>query len=103
MKKQWLALFISALVFQAGALTPASAETAAEKAFKKQHTANKHSDKAALARTDARVARRQGDFETAYHDLSKAHKESAKAYKNSQEAKTYRSIARHGRYYHRVY
>ncbi len=97
MKNNWTLYILAAFVMQTCAgVIPASAETAREKAYHKQHEANRESEKAAVARTDARVNRRQGHRFLAKLDAHKANKDREKAYKHSQEAKTYRSIARHG-------
>jgi hypothetical protein len=99
MKKQLTTYILAAFVLQTCAITqPVFAETAREKSYHKQHEANRESEKAAMARTDARVNARQGHSFLAKLDRHKANRERDKAYKHSQEAKTYRSIARHGSY-----
>jgi len=98
MKNKLTLYILAALVLQTFVGTiPALAETAREKAHDKQHEANRESEKAAVASTDARVRRIEGHRFLAKLDAHKARKEREKAYKHSQEAKTYRAIARHGR------
>jgi hypothetical protein len=96
MKNHCTLYILAAFILQTySASMPASAETAREKAHNKQHEANRESDKAAIARADARADARHGHGLMADWHAHHARHEQEKAYKHSQEAKTYRSIARH--------
>lgn len=96
MKNHWNLYILAALVLQISCSSLcASAETVYEAAHRKQHEANRESEKAARATTDARISRAEGHgFMAKVHSHHAAH-ERAKAYKHSQEAKADRAIARH--------
>ena len=96
MKNHWTLYILAAFILQISvAELTASAETVSEAAYRKQHDANRESEKAARAKTDARVDRVEGHGLMAKIHAHHARHEQAKAYKHSQEAKADRAIARH--------
>jgi hypothetical protein len=96
MKKHWTLYILAAFILQLSlADISASAETVREAADRKQHDANRESEKAARAKTDARVDRVEGHGLMAKIHSHHARHEQARAYKHSQEAKADRAIARH--------
>ncbi len=97
MKKHWTLYILAAFILQLSlADISASAETVREAADRKQHDANRESEKAARAKTDARVSRVQGHGLMAkIHSHHARHEQGKNLQNHSQEAKADRAIARH--------